>query len=252
MAYDHADKIGNQGDVVKHAVLAAVVDSLLKKKPAKFVYAESHAGYPEYTLPRKGEWMDGIRMLSKRIRSNPSPVLKPYAAFLGDNISDFDRYPGSSGLVFRMIRDQAEFELTLYEVNPSACHELAHYFPLAHCRVRREDGINGVKSIKSASLVLVDPPDLDRQQDLVGLLAALKKKHIPFICWTPIDSDQSPDGKDSSTSFFDQTSHARHRVLWKAGKEIKGCQITTSQQFQAITHKVVSALCDLMPGWKLQ
>jgi 23S rRNA A2030 N6-methylase RlmJ len=33
MAYDHSDKIGNEGDVVKHAVLCGLVEAILDGAP---------------------------------------------------------------------------------------------------------------------------------------------------------------------------------------------------------------------------
>ena len=48
--YDHSDKIGNEGDVVKHAILCKLVEALLdQKKGEPFVYAESHTGATAYT-----------------------------------------------------------------------------------------------------------------------------------------------------------------------------------------------------------
>jgi len=63
--YDHSRKIGNEGDVIKHPVLAKVVESLaesVEKKP--FVYAESHTGRPFYVLQKGGEWERGVGKLS--------------------------------------------------------------------------------------------------------------------------------------------------------------------------------------------
>jgi 23S rRNA A2030 N6-methylase RlmJ len=258
MPYDHADKIGNEGDVAKHAVLAAVVDHFLQKKPTTFAYAESHTGYAEYTLPREGNWRDGIGFLSDATHANCRVALQPYrTACFPSPLRPFDRYPGSSGLVFRMVRSCGAFSFTLYEVNPAACHDLALHFPFfEQCRIRREDGIRGMLSLESASLVLVDPPDLDRRQELVELLNVLDNRSIPFICWTPRNSGHFKDGwreGNPSTEFYNATAkHSQHRVRWEADWQVqgmRGCQITTPKQFQKITSAVLDALCTVMPNW---
>ena len=53
MAYDHPDKIGNQGDLVKHYALYLCLKTLFEKHPADtpFVYAESHADRAESPSP---------------------------------------------------------------------------------------------------------------------------------------------------------------------------------------------------------
>ena len=53
MAYDHSDKIGNQGDLVKHYALYLCLKKLLDNHPANtpFIYAESHLQHPR-TLAR--------------------------------------------------------------------------------------------------------------------------------------------------------------------------------------------------------
>jgi len=67
MKYDHSAKIGNRGDVIKHAVLAAVVDRLLQDDDKPFSYVETHTGRAEYILPKGGEWRKGIRRLQNRV-----------------------------------------------------------------------------------------------------------------------------------------------------------------------------------------
>ena len=64
MNYRHAYHAGNFADVVKHAVLALVIEHL-KLKPAPFRVIDTHAGIGVYDLAseaaqKTGEWREGI------------------------------------------------------------------------------------------------------------------------------------------------------------------------------------------------
>jgi 23S rRNA A2030 N6-methylase RlmJ len=258
--YDHADKIGNHGDVAKHAVLAAIVELPLRDAQNAFVYAESHTGYAEYTLSQEGEWHDGIDVLYRAISGNcPAPLQAYHAACFGTSLRPYNLYPGSSSIVFRLVRHRAPFMFTLYEVNPAACIDLALHFPFfENVRIRREDGIQGLHSVQSASLVLVDPPDLDRRREVVQLLNTLTDNDIPFICWTPRNSGNLRENLEGnpSTEFYAMTSrHDRHRLRWQSDWRVqgtRGCQITTSVQFKEITKSVLDSLCEVMPNWIME
>lgn len=263
MSYDHTKKIGNQGDVAKHAVLAAVVEKLLRDAPEEpFVYAESHTGYAEYTLPQEGEWREGIGELSEEAAKHgwPPPLDAYRDTCFASKLHPNDRYPGSSGLVFRLVKRQRAIEFTLYEVNPAACCDLALHYPFFESvRVRREDGIKGIGSIEGASLVLIDPPDLDRRGELVALLEHLNQKQIPFLCWTPRSSGCFKDGwyeGGPSAAFFDEAAaYSCYRVRWRAdwkGQGMKGCQITVNRALGKVAQDVLDALCRIMPGWTLE
>jgi 23S rRNA (adenine2030-N6)-methyltransferase len=57
--YDHRKHAGNAGDVWKHFLLLEAADWLFASG-SSLVYAESHAGRPEYFLNAPGEWQGGI------------------------------------------------------------------------------------------------------------------------------------------------------------------------------------------------
>jgi 23S rRNA (adenine2030-N6)-methyltransferase len=58
-SYDHRVHAGNAGDVWKHFLLLETANHLLEPG-GSLVYAESHAGRPEYVLSAPGEWEGGI------------------------------------------------------------------------------------------------------------------------------------------------------------------------------------------------
>src|SRR5207245_1094751 len=107
MTYDHSKNIGNEGDVVKHAPLARVVDHLASPGSASegpFKYVECHAGRPEYVLAENGGWKDGVGKFSKKTNRTQSPALQVYnEVCICDGLSVGSIYPGSAGLVFRIL-----------------------------------------------------------------------------------------------------------------------------------------------------
>jgi 23S rRNA A2030 N6-methylase RlmJ len=58
VAYDHARKAGNKGDVWKHFTVVTVVDRL--GVDDTFRYVDIHSGAPSYELGHAGEWKRGI------------------------------------------------------------------------------------------------------------------------------------------------------------------------------------------------
>src|SRR4029453_14893098 len=90
MNYRHAYHAGNFADVLKHAVLALVID-YLKRKEAPFRVVDTHAGRGRYGPTSKeagktGEWLTGIgRVLGPDAPPLPPAVdrlLAPYRAAL--------------------------------------------------------------------------------------------------------------------------------------------------------------------------
>jgi len=79
MNYRHAFHAGNFADVLKHVVLMMLVEHL-KKKPAPFLFLDTHAGRGFYDLSdaqsqRSGEYKGGIgRLLEVPAASLPAEV----------------------------------------------------------------------------------------------------------------------------------------------------------------------------------
>jgi len=272
MAYDHSKKIGNQGDVVKHAVLAAVLTHLSAQLDDKkvFSYVESHAAYPEYTLPddQNAGWRSGIGTLANACGIDEWPnELRLYRnVCFGENIRlaelgqrgvdqitrKHDRYPGSSGIAFRILRSRA-FRFELYDIDPSACHALSLFFPMWNrVAIRREDGIAALSQLESASLVVIDPPDLNNRENLLDAVRQLAERNITFIIWTPRNAGRFDDGWREgapSTDFHGRTKeYKRLRVRWAEfnSRGMKGCQVTVSNGLANVAAPVVDRVRELM------
>jgi len=166
--YRHAFHAGNFGDVVKHAVLALLVERL-KEKPAAFRVIDTHAGAGIYDLTRGAaerteEWRLGIgklwgTALPAPLRDALAPYLDAVAALNpGDRLK---RYPGSPAIVRHLLRRQDR--LTAVELHPEDARTLAATFAGdVQVRVVTLDGWLALGSFvppkERRGLVLIDPP----------------------------------------------------------------------------------------------
>jgi 23S rRNA (adenine2030-N6)-methyltransferase len=208
MNYRHAYHAGNFADVLKHAVLALVID-YLKRKEAPFRVIDTHAGAGSYELAseqaqKTGEWREGIgRLLGADAAPLPREVaerLRPYldAVRRANPGGGLHVYPGSPLLALGLMRPQD----TLI-ANELHCEELASL----------EAAIGGDRRVKLMALdawvalkallppkerrgvILIDPPfeeagELDRMA--AGLAQGLERFATGiYLAWYPI-KDQKP------------------------------------------------------------
>jgi 23S rRNA (adenine2030-N6)-methyltransferase len=118
MNYRHAYHAGNFADVLKHSVLALVIEHLLLK-PAPFRVIDTHAGAGHYDLAgpeaeKTGEWRQGIgRLIGPDAAPLPAEValiLEPYFGALArcdarsQGAAMPARYPGSPAIALSMLR----------------------------------------------------------------------------------------------------------------------------------------------------
>lgn len=114
MNYRHAFHAGNFADVVKHAVLALLIERL-KAKDIAFRVIDTHAGVGLYDLTaseaaRTGEWREGVgRLWGKPRPAALDALLAPYlAAVAAANGAGEDaplvRYPGSPWIARHLFR----------------------------------------------------------------------------------------------------------------------------------------------------
>src|SRR5215475_5111395 len=114
MNYRHAYHAGNFADVLKHAVLALVIEHL-KRKPAPFRIIDTHAGSGRYALDseeaaKTAEWHGGIgRMLAAGAAPLPTPAAALMAPYLDavraeNRAGELIVYPGSPLIARRLMR----------------------------------------------------------------------------------------------------------------------------------------------------
>src|SRR5262245_57530337 len=134
MNYRHAFHAGNFADVVKHVVLLLLVEHL-KKKPAPFLYLDTHAGAGVYDLShaasqRSGEYRGGIARLLDAQASTLPPEVTHYVrlvrASAGPGHSPITAYPGSP-LIVRALRRPGD-RMVLVEKHPRDVASLREKF----------------------------------------------------------------------------------------------------------------------------
>ena len=200
MNYRHAYHAGNFADVVKHAVLARLVD-YLKRKDKAFRVIDTHAGIGLYDLSsdeaqKTGEWHDGIgRLMDASLPADAAALLEPYleAVRAVNPQGGIAHYPGSPLIARHLLRKQDR--LSAIELHPDVARTLARQFEGDfQTRVTELDGWLALGAHlppkEKRGLVLVDPPfeiggEFDRLVDGLGKA----HKRWPggvFALWYPV------------------------------------------------------------------
>ncbi len=205
MNYRHAFHAGNFADVLKHAVLALVIEHL-KLKPAAFRVIDTHAGIGRYDLAsdeaaRTGEFQLGIgRLVAAEASLSPDDrdALRPYlSAVQSFNVgrAPLSIYPGSPCLSLALMRDQDR--LVANELHPIDVETLrVNLAGDRRAKVLNVDGWHALKALlppkERRGVVLVDPPfeepgELERLTS--GLAEAVRRFATgTFLLWFPIKS----------------------------------------------------------------
>jgi 23S rRNA (adenine2030-N6)-methyltransferase len=203
MNYRHAFHAGNFADVVKHAVLALLIERL-KAKDTAFRIIDTPAGVGLYDLMadepnRTGEWREGIgRIWDSPLEPALADVLRPYlgavaAANGAGPPAPLVRYPGSPWIARHLFRRQDR--LTAVELHPEDAEALAQRFAGdVQVRTIALDGWLALGAFvppkERRGLVLVDPPyeapdEFERMS--VAFVAAHRKWPTGiYALWYPV------------------------------------------------------------------
>jgi 23S rRNA (adenine2030-N6)-methyltransferase len=204
MNYRHAYHAGNFADVVKHAVLALVLE-YMKRKEAPFRVVDTHAGAGRYDLAsieagKTGEWRDGIGRLlgpaAKPLSGDAAKCLQPYLdAVRAENAGGppLAVYPGSPAIALRLMR--AQDMLIANELHPQDCALLkAAIGKDPRAKVMAQDAWIALKALlppkERRGVILIDPPfeepaELDRMAE--GLGQGLQRFATGvYLAWYPI------------------------------------------------------------------
>lgn len=203
MNYCHAYHAGNFADVLKHAVLAMVIE-YMKRKEAPFRVIDTHAGAGRYALTgpeagKTGEWQGGIgRMLGPDAKPLPQAVarhLLPYLdAVRAENVGTALKvYPGSPAVALRLMR--AQDALIANELHPEEYALLkAAIGADRRAKPMALDAWVALKALlppkERRGIVLIDPPfeearELERMLD--GLAQGLQRFATGiYLAWYPI------------------------------------------------------------------
>jgi 23S rRNA (adenine2030-N6)-methyltransferase len=191
LSYRHAFHAGNHADVLKHAVLVALIRLLTRKDKPLYV-VDTHAGAGSYSLEsgfavRNAEFRTGIARLWDR-RDLP-PLVADYVeqvrALNPDGV--LRCYPGSPRLALQALRPHDR--LRLYELHGTDARLLHDEFAAAGRRVSvtTGDGFAGLKAVlpppSRRGLVLIDP-SYELVADYRAVVTALRAARERFATGT--------------------------------------------------------------------
>jgi 23S rRNA (adenine2030-N6)-methyltransferase len=193
MNYRHVYHAGNFADVLKHAILALVIEHL-KLKAQPFRVVDTHAGVGVYDLSseqaqKTGEWQDGIgRLLAAPMPSEVAEILKPYLDVVRaeNGPGALVRYPGSPLIARRLMR--ADDRLVVNEAHPEDAARLKALFARdAAAKVLELDGWTMLKAVlppkERRGVVLIDPP-FEEAGEFRRLIEGLSAAHRRFATGT--------------------------------------------------------------------
>jgi len=196
LAYRHAFHAGNHADVLKHAVLVAVLHHMNAKDKA-WRLVDTHAGAGAYALhaehaQKHAEYKQGIA----RLWQAPSlpPLLADYVAQVQafNPHAELTLYPGSPRFARALMRPQDQ--LRLFELHPTDHALLAENFDGdRQVIVHKGDGFTGLKSQlppPSRRGVLLMDPSYEIKTDYPAVVDATRDALTRFaegvvLVWYP-------------------------------------------------------------------
>ena len=200
MNYRHAYHAGNFADVVKHIILARILE-YLKQKDKAFRVIDTHAGIGLYNLSgteagKTGEWQDGVgKVLGAAMPEKVHDLLAPWinAVRSVNSGANLTRYPGSPKLTRMLLRKTDR--LSAIEKHPEDVKLLARQFEDDfQVRVIELDGWLAmgahVPPKEKRGLVLVDPP-FEEKGEFDRLVESLQRAHARwpggiYALWYPV------------------------------------------------------------------
>ncbi len=189
MNYRHAFHAGNHGDCLKHALLVALMDRLLRKD-RPFAVVDLHAGRGRYDLTateatRTGEWRGGIG----RLLDQPPAPLARYVGL----VRALGLYPGSPAIARALLRPADR--LVLNEMHPEEFAALRAWAAGDARITLRQGNAWELKGLVPPvgyrrGLVLFDPP-YEAEGEHARLAAAVREAHrlaptFVLAAWYPV------------------------------------------------------------------
>ncbi|WP_421694261.1 23S rRNA (adenine(2030)-N(6))-methyltransferase RlmJ [Aestuariivirga sp.] len=206
MNYRHAYHAGNHADVLKHTVMARVLEHL-KKKDKPFRVIDAHAGIGLYDLTgteagKTGEWEGGIAKMAEAFAPEVEALLAPYRAVIAALNPDgaLKVYPGSPELALRLMRRGDR--MIANELHPQDAITLErHYLHDPRVDVTSMDAETCLKAKlpppERRGLILIDPPyELKTEAEkTVRMLAHAVRRFAQGVClvWYPLKAGETAE-----------------------------------------------------------
>ncbi|MDD2761890.1 MAG: 23S rRNA (adenine(2030)-N(6))-methyltransferase RlmJ [Methylomonas sp.] len=197
LSYRHGFHAGNFADVLKHSLIALVINAL-KQKDKPFVYIDTHAGAGKYSFKsefaqKTSEYRQGIVRIWEA-KPLPEEIKGYLAAVRAENTGrQLVRYPGSPQLVRRLVRPQDRLQLS--ELHSGDYESLQQLFAGdKQVSVAKEDGLQSLAKklppIQRRGLILLDP-SYEVKSDYSKVVEVIINAHHRFATgiyglWYPV------------------------------------------------------------------
>ena len=202
MNYRHAYHAGNHADVLKHIVLARLIEHM-KKKDKPFRVIDAHAGIGLYDLSgieagKTREWEGGIGKLAAPFDAEVEALIAPYRGVIDELNSGgvLSTYPGSPELALRLMR--AGDSMIANELHPEDAMTLErHVTGDRRVKVTALDADICIKANlpppERRGVILIDPPyeaKTETERALRMLAHGLRRfAQGVFVLWYPLKAD---------------------------------------------------------------
>ncbi|WOR13676.1 23S rRNA (adenine(2030)-N(6))-methyltransferase RlmJ [Hyphomonas sp. FCG-A18] len=196
LSYQHGYHAGNRADVLKHAVLHAVLEEEAKAgKPLLYVETHSARGFYDLTgdkARKTGEADLGVLAMPKADKA--ARALQPWLRHVQGKGPK--SYPGSPALAVQLLGPSAR--IALFEKHPAEHAALAKALAKEpRALIRKEDGYRGALRLQprrgEEMLVMLDP-SYETEADMDALAnwvprAMMKWPKARFLIWLPLFAD---------------------------------------------------------------
>jgi 23S rRNA A2030 N6-methylase RlmJ len=223
--YDHHNKAGNQGDVVKHVALLAAAEAIMQGKSGVFSYADTFAGYAYNPIRSSGEWQQGIGVFSNldNVIANEAICfwrsLWQCAYGLPGSV-----YPGSSTLIRKLcMKHGLKPYLSLWDTSPTVITQLRQAYSDTEAVIfERPATIADLNSI-NPDLLLIDPPDLSMIDELLNFC----DKVDAVIIWLAILHKDGVETQQSLDAYAacQRCGYEIISVTWDGSSSMSGCRL---------------------------
>lgn len=196
LSYQHGYHAGNRADVLKHAVLDAILRDAASR-PESIFYIETHSGRGRYDLTgeqarKRGESVSGVLALLDVKAPKP---LKPWLGLVRERGKK--DYPGSPALALERLPRNAR--ATFFEKHPAEHKALTKAIGNDdRILIKKHDGYSGALKLQPRSreqlICLVDPSyETENDMDALAEWAPRALKRWPkaiIILWLPLFRDE--------------------------------------------------------------
>lgn len=215
LSYRHAFHAGNHADMLKHATLVLLLESLQKKEKPFTVY-DTHSGAGRYKLDDEralltGEINFGIKKILETNATLPE-CLKTYKNLI-TNYAQHNEYPGSPEIEKNFLRPQDY--LVLMELHNTEIKNLeeniASQNKNLHIAIHHEDGFKGLERLTppqtKRGLALIDP-SYEIDQDYQQVISTICKVHQKWTngiiaLWYPLLNNKNFEIEEMKSRIID-------------------------------------------------